>query len=304
MSYNLVTILGPTASGKTLLAAHLASQLGSAVIGADSRQVYKGMDIGTGKDFNDYVVNGIPVNYYLVDICNAGEKYNVFEYQKDFIKIFIELSVSGRVPILCGGSGLYIEAVLKAYRLISVPINISLRKKLNLESDVELEKILGSFRKLHNTTDTVNRKRLTRAIEIEEYQKINSGEKIDYPQIESLIIGIKFERDELKQRITERLKTRLNSGMIEEVEKLVNTGIQHSDLIYYGLEYKFVTQYILGQISYDEMFNLLNIAIHQFSKRQMTWFRKMEREGFVIHWLNGAMPLDEKVDEVIKLFEK
>lgn len=301
MTYNLITILGPTASGKTKIAANIASKLGSAVISADSRQVYRGMDIGTGKDFDDYNVNGKLVPYYLVDICDAGEKYNLFEYQKDFFKIYSQLSGQDKIPILCGGSGLYIEAVLKSYKLLSVPVNHNLRKELSKKTDGELTAILVSYKNLHNTTDTITRKRLVRAIEIEVYHKENILQQSSYPEIRSLIIGIKFERDEQKRRITERLKSRLANGMIEEVEQLLNIGISPENLIYYGLEYKFLTEFLIGQISYDEMFNHLNIAIHQFSKRQMTWFRKMERDGFQIHWLDGIMPLEDKVAKVMEL---
>jgi tRNA dimethylallyltransferase len=303
MIYNLLTILGPTASGKTSLAAHVASKLGSGVISADSRQVYQGMDIGTGKDFDDYIIDGKPIPLHLVNICKAGEKYNLFEYQKDFNKVFHQFSIQNKIPVLCGGSGLYIEAVLKGYDLSSVPVNQTLRNELGKKSDEELVKLLASYKKLHNTTDTATHKRLIRAIEIEIYQKENSINQIHDHEISSLIAGIKFERSEQKKRITDRLKFRLENGMIEEVELLLENGISPENLIYYGLEYKFITQYLIGEIEYDEMFNLLNIAIHQFSKRQMTWFRKMERSGFQIHWLNGNLPLEEKVEKVLKLMK-
>lgn len=303
MRYNLITILGPTASGKTSLAAHVASRLNSGVISADSRQVYREMDIGTGKDIDDYNLNGDSVPYYLVNIRDAGEKYNLYEYQKDFFKVFNKFSAEEKIPVLCGGSGLYIEAVLKAYNLLSVPVNQTLRKELSKNTDEELIKLLSSLKKLHNTTDIVTRKRIIRAIEIELFQKENSNNQSHFPEINSLIVGIKFEREEQKQRITDRLKFRLENGMIEEVEQLLKKGIAPENLIYYGLEYKFVTQYLIGQLSYDEMFNLLNIAIHQFSKRQMTWFRKMEREGSQIHWIDGKLPVDEKVEKVIQLMK-
>jgi len=303
MIYNLLTILGPTASGKTSLAAHVASKLGSGVISADSRQVYQGMDIGTGKDFDDYIIDGKPVPLHLVNICKAGEKYNLFEYQKDFNKVFHQFSIQNKIPILCGGSGLYIEAVLRGYDLSSVPVNQTLRNELGLKSDEELIKLLASYKKLHNTTDTKTHKRLIRAIEIEIYQKENLINPIHDHEIHSLIAGIQFERSEQKKRITDRLKFRLENGMIEEVELLLGNGISPESLIYYGLEYKFITQYLIGEIEYDEMFNLLNIAIHQFSKRQMTWFRKMERSGFQIHWLNGILPIEEKVEKILKLMK-
>lgn len=301
MKYNLITILGPTATGKTTLAAHVAFKLGSAVISADSRQVYRHMDIGTGKDFGEYFVEGQLVKSYLINICDPGDKYNLFEYQKDFFSVFKSLASVGKVPVLCGGSGLYIESVLKSYRMLKVPINLLLRKELNYKSDIELSELLSNYRKLHNTTDTVTRKRLIRAIEIEIYNKEHPEERTNYPEINSLIVGVKFERELQKQRITERLKSRMKNGLIEEVQNLLDRGILPENLIYYGLEYKFVTLYLLGKLIYDEMFNQLNIAIHQFSKRQMTWFRKMEREGFRIHWIDGTLPLEEKAKRVFDL---
>jgi tRNA dimethylallyltransferase len=301
LKYNLITILGPTASGKTALAAHVAFKLGSSVISADSRQVYRYMDIGTGKDFGEYLVEGQLVKSYLVNICNPGDKYNLYEFQKDFFDVFKLISSDKQVPVLCGGSGLYIESVLKSYRMLKVPINLPLRKELINKSDKELSELLYNYRKLHNTTDTITRKRLIRAIEIEMYHKGNPEEPTDYPEINSLIVGIKHERELQKQRITERLKTRLKNGLIEEVKQLLDQGIFPEDLIYYGLEYKFVTLYLIEQLTYDEMFNQLNIAIHQFSKRQMTWFRKMEREGFRINWIDGILQLEEKVERVFNL---
>jgi tRNA dimethylallyltransferase len=299
MSYNLITILGPTASGKTSLAANLAYRLNTEIISADSRQVYKGMDIGTGKDLDDYNVNGIEVPYHLINICNAGEKYNVFSFQKDFMQAFLQITEKAKIPILCGGSGLYIEAVLKDYKLTAVPINDMLRDQLNEKTDDELIQLLGSFKKLHNTTDTSTRKRLIRAIEIEIYQQLHDFSDDDLPKINSIIFGLNFDREEQKLKITKRLKERLANGMINEVNSLLDNGILKDDLIYYGLEYKFVTQYLNGTLKYDEMFNLLNIAIHQFSKRQMTWFRKMEREGFKIHWLNGNSSVEHNVNLIL-----
>ncbi len=301
MQYNLITVLGPTASGKTKLSANIASRLGTGVISADSRQVYRGMDIGTGKDFADYIVGGKLVPYYLIDICSAGEKYNLFEFQKDFFMIFNELIAKGELPVLCGGSGLYIEAVLKAYRILSVPLNEILRNELSFKSGEELISILSSLQKLHNTTDTNTRKRLIRAIEIAKYQEGHVLKNYVLPEIKSLIIGVAFERSEQKERITMRLKERLENGLIEEVKSLLEKGIASEDLIYYGLEYKYITQYLTGQYTFDEMFNHLNIAIHQFSKRQMTWFRKMEREGFPINWIEGTMPLEQKIKSVFDL---
>lgn len=302
MQYNLITILGPTAGGKTLVAANLAARLGSCVISADSRQVYRSMDIGTGKDMEDYIIEGKTIPYYMVNICDAGYKYSVFEFQRDFNELFPMVSENNKTPVLCGGSGLYIEAAIKQYQLISVPLNEDLRKELNSKTDEELTAELASLKKLHNKSDITTRKRLMRAIEIELHQKEHPS---DFKRIEinSLNIGISFERGQQKARITERLKARLNSGMIEEVDLLLKKGISSDDLIYYGLEYKFITQYLTGQISYDEMFSLLNIAIHQFSKRQMTWFRKMEKEGILIHWIDGNVPLKEKLDKILGLLK-
>jgi len=304
MKYNLITILGPTASGKTTLAANIAQKLGSGVISADSRQVYKQMDIGTGKDLDDYNINNVAIPYFLVDICNAGEKYNVYEFQKDFINVFSDFSKRNVTPVLCGGSGLYIEAVLKGYRMISVPVNEILRNELESKSDDELSGILARLKMLHNTTDLTTRKRLIRAIEIEQYQKENTIDSPNFPEIKSLLIGIYYERNELKQRISQRLKIRLESGMIEEVRKLLLSGISPEDLIYYGLEYKFITLFLTNQLSYNDMVSQLNIAIHQFSKRQMTWFRKMEREGFQIQWIDGHLSLDNKVNKVLEFFNQ
>ncbi len=299
---DLVCILGPTASGKTSIAAHLAYRLNSGVISADSRQVYKNMDIGTGKDLADYIVNGQQVPYYLIDIREAGEKYNVFEYQRDFYKIYHELKSNGKLPILCGGSGLYIEAVLKGYELIEVPINEALRKQLEGKSLEELTHILSNYKKLHNKTDVDTVKRAIRAIEIADYQqKHHSETPTDKPEINSLIVGIAYEREEQKRRITERLKQRLSNGLIDEVRKLLKQGLNEEDLLYYGLEYKYVTQYVTEKISYDEMFEKLNIAIHQFAKRQMTWFRRMEKNGFKIYWIDGNINLNDKIDKIMQL---
>ena len=301
--YNLITILGPTASGKTRLAAKVAHKLGSAVISADSRQVYRNMTIGTGKDYNDYIINGFKVQSYLVDICDAGTKYNLFEYQRDFYKIFRELESNGKIPVLCGGSGLYIEAAVKGYQLLNVPLNPDLRKKLEQKSDNELKEILASLSHLHNKTDIDTRKRTIRAIEIASFQKENKMQNIAIPVIKSLFIGLAFDRKVQKQRITARLNERLKSGMIQEIEMLLNNGIDPDDLVYYGLEYKYITLYLNGSLSYEEMVQKLEIAIHQFSKRQMTWFRKMEREGIQIHWLNPEETDKLKVEKILHLLE-
>ncbi|HAN18589.1 MAG: tRNA (adenosine(37)-N6)-dimethylallyltransferase MiaA [Bacteroidetes bacterium GWC2_33_15] len=301
--YNLVTVLGPTAGGKTSLAAHLALALNGEIISADSRQVYRGMDIGTGKDIADYTINGTQIPFHLIDIVDTGVKYNVYEYQKDFIPVFKDIESRKKLPVLCGGSGMYIEAVLKGYKLINVPVNITLRDELNLKSDEELIQILKLFKQLHNTSDIDTRKRMIRAIEIEKYYIKNPEIDNNFPQINSLIIGVKSDRNTQRQRITQRLKQRLNEGMIDEVKVLLSKGIQPDDLIYYGLEYKFLTQYILGELTFDEMFKKLETAIHQFAKRQMTWFRKMERSGFVIHWIDGNESLDSKINKIVKIFK-
>ncbi len=294
----MVTILGATASGKTAIAAHLAKSIGGEIISADSRQVYRGMDIGTGKDLSDYIIDGTLVPYHLIDIANAGYQYNVFEYQRDFLNVFDKLQKRGKFPVLCGGTGLYIEAILKGYKLIQVPVNEIRRKELQEMSLEELTKILSGYKELHNTSDIENKKRAVRAIEIEEYYQKHPEIDLSFPEINSLIVGVKFDRDSRRRRITQRLKDRLQNGMIEEVEKLLASGLSPESLTYYGLEYKYLTMYVTGEISYDEMFQSLNTAIHQFSKRQMTWFRKMEREGFQIHWLDGYMPLPEKIEQI------
>ena len=301
-SYNLLTILGPTASGKTALAAHIAARINGQVISADSRQVYRGMDIGTGKDLGDYVVDGKQVPVHLIDIAEAGYQYNVFEYQRDFLRVYNDLHARGVFPILCGGSGLYLEAVLRNYRLIQVPVNDELRNQLAGKSLEELTDILKGYKStLHNITDVENRKRAIRAIEIEQFYAENREVDLNMPAIKSLLVGVKVDRDERRVRITKRLHERLNSGMVEEVKALLENGLKPEDLVYYGLEYKWITQYVTGEISYDDMVGKLEIAIHQFAKRQMTWFRKMERDGFNIFWLDGFMPMEEKVDTICRM---
>ncbi len=303
--YNLVTILGPTASGKTGVATHLAYALNGEVISADSRQVYRGMDLGTGKDIEEYTVNDKPIPYHLIDIVDAGYQYNVFEYQRDFITVFEDIQRRAIFPVLCGGSGLYLEAILKGYKLIQVPHNNELREKLGEKRLEELTQILAGYQsKMHNTTDIENKKRALRAIEIEEYYSQHPDMDTGFPEINSLIVGVKFDRDSRRRRITQRLKERLDSGMVEEVQQLMDSGIPPESLIYYGLEYKFLTQYITGELSYDEMTGSLNVAIHQFAKRQMTWFRRMEHNGFKIHWLDGYMPMEAKIDRILTLLKK
>lgn len=291
----LICITGPTASSKTALAAHLALRNSGEIISADSRQVYKRMDIGTGKDLSDYVINGTRIPYHLIDIAEPGEKYTVFDFQKDFVQAFINITEQNKMPILCGGSVLYIDSVIRSYKLVQVPINTDLRKSLEKKSMSELIGHLSGLKKLHNTSDIDSRKRAIRAIEIEEYQRAHPQLENKIPEFDSLIFGVLFSREDRRKRITERLKKRLESGMIDEVKLLLESGVAPADLIYYGLEYKFLTQYVLGEISYNELFEKLNVAIHQFAKRQMTWFRKLEREGVKIHWIDGNMDMKEKL---------
>jgi len=297
--FDMVTILGPTASGKTEVAVNLAYKLKGEIISADSRQIYRGMDLGTGKDLEEYRIDGVDVPYHLIDIAEAGYQYNVFEFQRDFLKVYHAIRKKGSFPVMCGGSGMYLEAVLKGYRLIQVPVNDERRAELQLLSLEELTKILKCYKSITNTSDTENKKRAIRAIEIEEFCLAHPETDLSFPAIKSLIVGVKYDRDSRRRRITERLKQRLDRGMIDEVAKLIDNGLKPEDLTYYGLEYKYLTLYITGQLTFDEMFNGLNTAIHQFAKRQMTWFRKMERDGFEIKWLDGYMPINEKTDKIL-----
>ena len=302
--YDLITILRPTASGKTVLAAALAAQLHTEIISADSRQIYRGMDIGTGKDLADYIVNGQSIPYHLIDICEPGYKYNVFQYQHDFFRVFRDIESRGKLPILCGGTGMYIEAVLKGYKLLDVPQNPTLRQSLQGKSLAELEQILASYKVLHNKTDVDSAQRAIRAIEIEEYYRTEAPGRNEYEPINSLIIGVDIDRDTRRAKISQRLRARLAEGMVDEVRQLIGQGVKPDDLIYYGLEYKFVTQYVIGQLSYEEMVTQLEIAIHQFAKRQMTWFRGMERRGSTIHWVNAAWETARKIDTILELLTK
>ncbi len=297
----LITILGPTASGKTAFAAQLAEELDTEIISADSRQVYRGMTLGTGKDLADYIVNGKQVPYHLIDICNPGEKYNVFEFQHDFHKAYNEIRGKGKLPLLCGGTGLYIESVLKGYKLLDVPENPELRNRLKEKTLKELEEILSSYKELHNKTDLDSTQRAIRAIEIEEYYLTQKPDKTQFDPINSLIIGIDIDRELRREKISKRLKSRLDEGMLDEIRTLLDSGTSPDDLIYYGLEYKFLTLHVIGKISFDEMFTQLEIAIHQFAKRQMTWFRGMERRGFRIHWIDAGIPNVEKTKIVTNL---
>lgn len=302
-NYELITIIGPTASGKTAFAAALAARLDTEIISGDSRQVYRSMDIGTGKDLADYVVDGKQIPYHLIDICNPGDKYNVFEYQHDFHKAFEEIRKKGKLPILCGGTGMYIESVLRGFKLLDVPQNPALRESLKGKSLAELELILASYKVLHNKTDVDSAQRAIRAIEIEEFYKTEAPDKREYAPINSLIIGVDIDRDLRREKISRRLRARLDEGMVDEVRAILATGVKPEDLIYYGLEYKFLTLYIIRQLTYDEMVSQLEIAIHQFAKRQMTWFRGMERRGLHIHWLDATLPTDEKINNVLALIQ-
>lgn len=304
MNYDLITILGPTASGKTPLAAALAVQLHAEIISGDSRQVYRRMDLGTGKDLADYVVDGYRVPYHLIDIAEPGYKYNVFEFQRDFLKAYDDIRSRNILPILCGGTGMYLESVLKGYKLLPVPENPELRVRLADKSLEELTAILSSYKKLHNSTDVDTAKRAIRAIEIEEYYLHQPVEAREFPEIHSLIIGVDIDRELRREKISRRLKQRLDEGMVDEVRALIDGRICPDDLIYYGLEYKYLTLYVTGQLTFDEMYHQLEIAIHQFAKRQMTWFRGMERRGFTIHWIDATRPMEEKVNEIIGLLNK
>ena len=304
----MITILGPTASGKTPVAARLAMEIGGEVISADSRQVYRRMDIGTGKDLEDYMVSqrdgSFVIPYHLIDIREPGTKYNLFEYQQDFFDAYQDIRSRGKVPILCGGTGLYIEAVLKGYHLSPVPQNQELRNRLEGKTLAELTQMLTELKQktgsnMHNTTDVDSCQRAIRAIEIETYNIEHPTPRRELPPVDSIIIGIDIDRELRREKITRRLKARLDEGMVDEVKALLDEGISPKDLIYYGLEYKFVTEYLMGQTTYDEMFTRLEIAIHQFAKRQMTWFRGMERRGFKINWIDATLPMDEKI-EIIK----
>lgn len=302
MSERMITILGPTASGKTPLAASLAKEIGGEIISADSRQVYRRMDIGTGKDLEDY--GDIP--YHLIDIAEPGTKYNLFQYQQDFFDAYNNIIGRGKIPILCGGTGLYIEAVLKGYQLSPVPQNPELRKRLEDKALDELTQMLVELKQqngsnMHNKTDVDSCQRAIRAIEIETYNLQHPVPRRELPPVDSVIIGVNIDREARRQKITNRLKARLEGGMVDEVRSLLNEGIPAEDLIYYGLEYKFVTEYVTGQTTYDEMFQRLEIAIHQFAKRQMTWFRGMERRGFTIHWIDALQPMEEKVRAIIQI---
>jgi tRNA dimethylallyltransferase len=297
--YDLLVITGPTASGKTSLAVAVAYNLGGEIISADSRQVYKGMNIGTGKDYADYLYKGSKIPYHLIDIVEPGYKYNVFEYQRDFLKASSDLKARDVFPVVCGGSGMYVDSIVSGYRMFEVPPDIGLRAELEKKSMKELIEILSTFKNLHNSTDIDTKKRVIRAIEIEHSSR-HRKEETELPVFKSLVFGVMLDRDSRRNKITQRLKERLKDGMIDEVKNLMNNGLNSESLIYYGLEYKYITLYLVGKLSYDEMVSNLEIAIHQFAKRQMTWFRSMERRGIKINWINGELPTDDKVDIILK----
>lgn len=295
LNYDLIAILGPTASGKTKLAAALAHTLDTEIISADSRQIYRNMDLGTGKDIADYFVEGKQIPYHLIDIVEPGYKYNVFEYQRDFLHAYETIREKQALPIVCGGTGLYLESILRGYKLLPVPENMELRKQLENNSLSELTKLLKQYKTLHNTTDVDSVKRAIRAIEIEEYYAHLPVEERMFPNLRSIVFGLNIDREIRRKKISDRLQQRLNEGMVEEVQRLLDRGISPENLIYYGLEYKYLTLYVTNQLSYNEMFRELEIAIHQFAKRQMTWFRGMERRGINIHWIDYNLSLEEKI---------
>lgn len=305
----MITIIGPTASGKTALAAHLAAAMiqsgkKAEIISGDSRQVYRGMDIGTGKDIVDYTVGDIKVPYHLIDICEPGEKYNIYQYQQDFLHVYDDMKGRGVLPILCGGSGLYVESVIREYKLSPVPQNAELRARLARCSMEELTSILTDLKErnnsdMHNKTDVDSPQRAIRAIEIETYNLEHKTDDRYFPPIETKVFGVDIDRDMRRQRISSRLKARVDEGMVDEIKRLLSRGVSADDLIYYGLEYKFVTEYVIGRLSYEEMLSKLEIAIHQFAKRQMTWFRGMVRRGISIQWIDGNLPMEQRVQLIL-----
>lgn len=303
VKYDILVITGPTASGKTATAAAVAERLGGEIISADSRQVYREMDLGTGKDYDDYVVRGKHIPFHLIDIAEPGTRYNVFEYRKDFLRIYSDLKRRNVFPVLCGGSGMYLDSIVSAYRLAEVPPDPVLRAELEKKPMADLVRILSSYRRLHNITDIDNRKRAIRAIEIEIHRKTVGDEELSFPRLRHVVAAISVDRETRRERITARLRQRLESGMIEEVRGLLDRGVDEEDLIYYGLEYKYITFYLRGDIDYDTMFRELELAIHRFAKRQMTWFRGMERRGTVIHWIDGQLPVDERAGEILLLLQ-
>ena len=299
--YDILLVTGPTASGKTSLAANIAQRVGGEIISADSRQVYRGMNLGTGKDYDDYSVNSIAIPYHLIDIVDPGYKYNVFEYQRDFNRVYSDLKKRKIFPVVCGGSGMYADSIISGYKMFEVPPDSGLRIELEKKSMKELKDILSTFKTLHNITDLDTNKRVIRAIEIEHSVRNTGNKKSEFPKVRTLLTGIQFDRETRRKRITERLRQRLESGMVDEVKNLIERGVSYETLIYYGLEYKFIALYLTAKVSYQEMVRNLETAIHQFAKRQMTWFRGMERRGVKIHWIDGQLPMEEKVEKVMEL---
>ncbi len=300
-SFDLLVVTGPTASGKTSLAAIISSRLNGEVISADSRQVYRRMNLGTGKDYKDYFVDGKQIPFHLIDIADPGYKYNVFEYQRDFLKVYSALKSENRFPVVCGGSGMYLDSIISGYRMFEVPPDPEFRASLERRSLTELKEILSTFKQLHNITDIDTKKRAIRAIEIERYNVSRGEKQILFPGIKALIVGLMTDRLKRRERITTRLRKRLGEGMVDEVKELLDSGLDPASLIYYGLEYKYITLYLTGKLNYEEMFRQLNIAIHQFAKRQMTWFRGMERRGIKINWIDGELSMEDKVEKVMEI---
>lgn len=302
-NYDLVLVTGPTASGKTSLAVSIAHRMNGEIISADSRQVYRGMDLGTGKDYNDYIIGGSRIPCHLIDIADPGYKYNVFEYQRDFFRIYRSLKERNVFPVVCGGSGMYADSIITGYKMVEVPPDSGLRSRLEKKSLEELIGILSAMKNLHNTTDIDTKKRAIRAIEIEHSNRNQRVQKSQIPRINSLVIGVMLNRDIRRRNISIRLQQRMKAGMVEEVKRLIDSGVDTDTLIYYGLEYKYITLYLTGKITYEKMVSDLETAIHQFAKRQMTWFRGMEKKGTMIHWIDGELPMEEKVQKVIDLLK-
>lgn len=302
-TYDLLVVTGPTASGKTSLAVAIANKVEGEILSADSRQVYRGMNLGTGKDYDDYLVGSTRIPCHLIDIADPGYKYNVFEYQRDFIKVYTDMKTRKIFPVVCGGSGMYADSIITGYKMLEVPPDCGFRAELEKKSMEELKEILSTYKYLHNTTDLDTKKRVIRAIELEHFDRNMKKQKSEFPKVNSLVIGVMFDRETRRKRISERLKQRLDAGMVEEVESLIKYGVNTETLIYYGLEYKFITLYLTGKLPYDAMVCELEIAIHQFAKRQMTWFRGMERRGTKINWLDGNLPTEVKVEMVMELLE-
>jgi tRNA dimethylallyltransferase len=300
-TYDALVVTGPTASGKTALAVAMAKKLGGEIISADSRQVYRGMNLGTGKDYSDYLIDDTWIPCHLIDIAEPGYKYNVFEYQRDFIKVYTSLKARNLFPVVCGGSGMYADSIITGYKMVEVPPDSGLRAELEKKPMEELREILSTYKNLHNTTDLDTKKRVIRAIEIEHFNSYRRQKNNELPKVKSLVVGVLFDRETRRKRISDRLKLRLDAGMVDEVKNLINLGVNPDTLIYYGLEYKFITLFLTGKLSYEPMVRELETAIHQFAKRQMTWFRGMEKRGTKINWIDGNLPLEEKVEIVLSL---